>query len=129
MDSRFAAYVKQIEERFKTIRSLSEWRSMKMLDSVERITAILDQRQVLLDEISAIREQIREAAPGEDLENDSKYEHLRALIRSITDTDAFLYKKIRERMEEIRTQLNSSMLFRNKALPSYLKQQISFASR
>ncbi len=127
MEREATQIISEIAERFGIIRTLSEWKNISSAESLEDINFILDKRDAVLGEISALRERFNSLYPCELISNHPDYQAMVAEVGEIEKADSFLMEKIGEQMATIKGKIFSSNTFRNKALPSYLRQKSALA--
>ena len=129
MKEQIESLIAEIAAKFGSIRVLSEWRAISSLDTTEKVEEMLDARQQILDEIDELKDKILAQYPEESLHNSSIYETLAEEVEKINQADKFFMEKIRERMSFIRSEIQSRTIFRQRALPGYLRQKMAFAVR
>ena len=129
MKPQLESLIAEIADRFGSIRVLSEWRSISSLDSTEKVDELLDTRQTILDEISEIKNKITTLYPEASIKNSPVYITIQEEVEKIRTADNFFMEKIRERMDFIRSEIQSRSIFRQRALPGYLRQKMAFSMR
>ncbi|MBL8027728.1 MAG: hypothetical protein JNL74_15000 [Fibrobacteres bacterium] len=129
MKEQIESLIAEIAARFGSIRVLSEWRAISSLDTTEKVEEILDARQVILNEIETLKEKILTQYPEDSLKDSSIYATLKDEVEKINAADRFFMEKIRERMSFIKSEIQSRSIFRQRALPGYLRQKMAFAVR
>jgi hypothetical protein len=128
MDERALPLISALLEKYEAIRSFSNWNTLKSISNTDQINALLDKRAALLSEIAALPP--LSSIDAENLSGPGKgqYAALVLLVREITDADQWVMAKINGRMNEIREELKTKSLYRNKALPGYMRQKFAIAS-
>jgi flagellar hook-associated protein FlgK len=129
MNSTIESLIAEIAERYGSIRVLSEWRSISSLDSMDKANELLDAREKILDEISKIRDKIAKEHPETSEKHSQSYMIVEEEIGKIESADRFFLEKLKERMDFIRKEIQSRSIFRQRALPGYLRQKMAFALR
>lgn len=127
MNERAESLISALTQKYEAIRSLSDWSALKSVSDLDQMNALLDKRAILLREIAELPalNTVDPSALREPLK--SRYVHLATLITEITDNDQWMAEKIAERMNEIREELKAKSLFRNRALPGYMRQKFALA--
>ncbi|MFH0920265.1 MAG: hypothetical protein V1913_07865 [Fibrobacterota bacterium] len=125
MDQSAQTLIAALTEKYQAVRALSDWSTLKTATAIEQVNALLDKRAALLSEIAALPSlsSIDLSALPSSLKD--KYTALVTLIREITEKDQWMMDKINGRMNEIREELKAKSLFRNRALPGYMRQKFA----
>jgi len=127
MEERVKALIETLTGKYQAVRACSEWDTLKLINNIGPMTALLDNRARLLDEIVALPPLSTIAPETLNTPCRAKYDALIALVREITETDQWMMDKINERMNDIRNELKAKTLFRSRALPGYMRQKFALA--